>query len=305
VRACRAGLARGAEQAVAFASFLCVVLAGSLERAIAYARQSGNHRARIQASFGLAATFMHLSIPADAAVARAEQLLQDVRGEGPAEAHVLMPLSVLYAHAGRFAEARAASARCRSLLTAAAARLALARTTYAAGEIELTAGDPAAAERCWREGHEAFRAMGERGTRSTLACWLAEALYLQGRLDEAQQMTEEAEELSLSLPDDIETQALWRATRAKLLARHRQFPAARQLIADAQALISPTVWMRLRAHLLVAEAEVRQLAGDRRQAAASLHAALRIYEDQRTAPLAAQVKAALTSLNASPGSEPA
>ena len=101
----------------------------SLERAIAYARQSGNHRARIQASFGLATTFtVFLSIPADAAVARAEQLLQDVRGEGPGEAHLLTPLALLYAYVGRFAEARAASARCRSLLTAAGAGLALARS---------------------------------------------------------------------------------------------------------------------------------------------------------------------------------
>ena len=78
--------------------------------------------------------------------------------------------------------------------------------------------------------------------------------------------------------------------------RRREFPAARQLITEAQALISPTCWMGLKAHLLVAEAEVHQLAGDRDQGTDSLHAALRIYEDRRTAPLAAQVKAALASL---------
>jgi len=268
----------------------------SFERAITYARQSGNHRARIQASFGLIASFTPLSIPADAAVARAEQLLHDLRGEEQAEAHLLLPLSLLYAYAGRFAEARAALARCRSLLTAAGARLALARTADAAGHIELAAGDPAAAERCWREGYEAFSAMGARGYRSTLASLLAEALYLQERLDEAQQMTETAE--TLSTPDDFETQAWWRATRAKLLARHRQFPAARQLITEAEALILPTCFTRLKAHLLVAKAEVNQLAGDRDQAQDSLHAALRIYEDHHVVPLAGQVKAALTSLAA-------
>jgi tetratricopeptide (TPR) repeat protein len=170
------------------------------------------------------------------------------------------------------------------------------------GQIYMGAGDLAAAERYWREGHEPFCAMCERGHRTGLASRLAEALYQQGRLEEAQQMTEEAE--AIGPPDDADTQALWRATRAKLLARHRQFPAARQLIAEAQALISPTVWMRLKAHLLVAEAEVNQLAGDRDYAQACLHAALRIYED-RTAPLAGQVKAALASLAATPGNEPA
>jgi ATP/maltotriose-dependent transcriptional regulator MalT len=144
--------------------------------------------------------------------------------------------------------------------------------------------------------------MGERGHRSTLASLLAEALYLQGRLDEAQQMTEEAE--AIGPPDDTETHARWRATRAKLLARHHQFPAARQLITEAEALISPTFWMRIKAPILMAKAEVNQLAGDRDQAAASLHAALRIYEDHHAVPLASQVKAALASLAATPGSEP-
>ena len=276
--------------------------ADSFERAITYARQSGNHRALTQASYGLIAFFQPLPIPADAAVARAEQVLHDLRGEGPAEARPLLPLSLLYAYAGRFAEARAALARSRSLLTAAGARLALARSTYAAGQIELAAGDPAAAERCWRDGYEALRAMGERGLRSTLASLLAEALYRQGRLGEAQQMTENAE--TLSPPDDIETQARWRATWAKLLARHRRFPAARQLITQAEALISPTCYTELKAHLLVAKAEVNQLAGDRDQAQASLHAALRTYEDHHAVPLAGQVKAALASLTPASGSGP-
>ena len=43
-------------------------------------------------------------------------------------------------------------ARARSLLAASGARLDLARSTLAVGEIELAADDPAAAERCFREG---------------------------------------------------------------------------------------------------------------------------------------------------------
>jgi hypothetical protein len=64
-------------------------------------------------------------------------------------------------------------------------------------------------------------------------------LYAQGRLDEAQQMTEEAQ--AAAGPADIDAQARWRAARAKVLARGGQFPAARTLLDEAEALASPTV----------------------------------------------------------------
>ena len=79
-----------------------------LERAIACARQSGNHRAQMRASHWLAVTFVVLPIPADDAVARAEQLLQEASGDLWAEADLLKPLCVLYAYVGRAADARAA-----------------------------------------------------------------------------------------------------------------------------------------------------------------------------------------------------
>ncbi len=134
--------------------------------------------------------------------------------------------------------------------------------------------------------------MGERGYLSTITGLLAEAVYLQGRLDEAQQLTEEA-------------QARWQATRAKLLARRGQFPAARRLAAQAEALISPTSWAVLQAETLMAKAEVNRLAGSRDQAEASLRAALRIYEDRHATPLADQAKTALASLTGQPSTKPA
>ena len=90
------------------------------------------------------------------------------------------------------------------------------------GLIELAADDPAAAERALREGYEVLRVMGERGYLSTIAGILAEAVYRQGRLDEAQRLTEEAQ--ALAAADDFDAQSRWRATRAKVLARSGQSP---------------------------------------------------------------------------------
>jgi tetratricopeptide (TPR) repeat protein len=263
----------------------------ALERAMAYARQGGHRRMQLQASFWLATTFTLLPIPADAAIPRAEQLLQSADGEPWAEADIRMPLSKLYAYSGRFADARAAIARARSVYDGSGAKVGRAFGAYTAGEIELIAAHPAAAEQYLREACQAYRAMGERGHLSTVAGRLAEALYAQGRLGEAQQMTEQAQ--AAAAPADIDAQARWRAARARVLARAGQFPAARTLLDEAVALVSPTSWALLQAGILLARAEVDQLAGAPERAEASVRAALRVYTDRHATPLVEQAAAAL------------
>ena len=266
----------------------------ALERALAYARQSGHHRTHIQASSWLAASLGELPVPADTAVARVEQLLQAASGEPWTEAYLLLALSPLYAYTGRFNDARAGLARSQSMFAGFGANLALGYWAIPAGLVELAAGDAAAAERYLRKGYEALRAItGERGAFGYLAALLAEALCALGRLEEAQQMTEEAQ--AAAAPDDIDPHAKWRATRAKLLARRGEFSAARRLVDEAQALLPPTARSVSKAETLVAEAEVNRLAGAPGQAAACLRAALRIYEDSRATSLAEKVKAALTN----------
>jgi tetratricopeptide (TPR) repeat protein len=275
----------------------------ALERAIAYARQAGHRRVQMQASARLAWTFWALPIPADEAVARARQLLQAADGDPWAEADILVPLSLIYAYAGRFADARDATARAQSVHDRSGAKVTWARSRFAAGIVELIAGDAAAAEHHVRPAYEALQAMGERGYLSTVAGRLAEALCAQGRLDEAQQMTEEAQ--AATSPGDIDAQARWRTARARILARRGQFPAARVLLDEADALVSPTSWAALQAETLLARAEVDRLAGAPEQAAASLRAALRISQDRHATPLADQVAAALASLADDSSARPA
>ncbi len=270
----------------------------ALQRAAASARQSGNHRAERETGTWLVASLQDLPIPAEVAVGRAEQLLEAVSGDPWAEAAILPPLALLYGFAGRFAEARAAFRRGQSIFSASGAKLDWAMCAQLAGQVELMAGDPAAAEQNLREGYEALRATGDRATRGTITSLLAEALYAQGRLDEAQRMTEETQ--AAAVPDDIETQARWRATRAKLLARRGQFPAAARLAEEAEALVSPTSWAMLQAEMLAAKAEVSRLAGAPEEAEASLQAALRIYEERPAVPPAEQARALLASLTAQP-----
>ena len=63
-----------------------------------------------------------------------------------------------------------------------------------AGWVELLAGDFAKAERELRWGYDTLTAIGELSWLSTVEAILAEALYDQGRHDEAEQLTRASEE---------------------------------------------------------------------------------------------------------------
>jgi len=265
----------------------------ALQRAAAAARQSSSHRAEQESRTWLAATLWHLPIPVDVAVGRAERLLEAASGDPWEEAAILHPLSLTYGYAGRFAEARAACRRAQSILSAAGAKLDWARCALLAGEVELMAGDPAAAEQTLREGYEVLLAMGERGHRVGIVTLLAEAAYAQGRFDQALRLTEEGE--ALAFADDFVEQGRWRATRAKVLARRGQFRAAARLAEEAVALVPATCDAPERAEFLEAQAEVARLAGAPGQAEDSLRRALQFYQNRRMVALARRTRALLAS----------
>jgi predicted ATPase/DNA-binding SARP family transcriptional activator len=267
----------------------------ALERAARFARQSANHHAERESTIIQMHQLVVGPVPADEAVSRAEALLQAASGDPWAQAAILGPLSVLYGYLGRFADARAALARSQSAFARSGARIDWARLSIQGGLIELTAGDPVAAEQVITPGYDALRAMGERGWRATLATLLAEAVYAQGRLDQALGLTQEAE--ACAGPYDFDAQARWRAIRAKVLARRGQFRAAAELAEQAMALVPAAAAASELAEYLLDQAEVAQLAGQFDQADASLRKALKIYQSRRIAPLAERTRAMLARLD--------
>ena len=268
----------------------------AFERAVDCARRSGHHRAELKASRWLVFSFTLIPIRVDIAIDRAEQLLETHSGDAWAEAMIGAPLSTLYAYAGRFTDARAAITRAQAVALRSGARLDQAVSTFFMGEVDTMAGDPAAAEAKVRQGCETLRAIGERGYLASGLPMLAEAVYAQGRLAEADQLTREAE--ALAEADDLDAQTRWRATQAKVLARRGQFTAARQLAREAEALIALTSFTILQAGVLEAKAEVAKLAGEPDEAVGYLRAALHIYEEQQATALAGRARAALASLSA-------
>ena len=136
---------------------------------------------------------------------------------------------------GRFDEARAILAGVRAELADRGGGIWLAALTgQSSVDVELLAGDPAAAVEFGEEGCTLLDELGERSMLSTAAGKLAQAQYAHDQLQEAESWARRSEELGAS--DDAYTQMLWRQVKAKVLARRGEHAEAERLAREAVAI---------------------------------------------------------------------
>jgi tetratricopeptide (TPR) repeat protein len=91
-----------------------------------------------------------------------------------------------------------------------------AQTAGCAWDVCSWASDWERGEQVLREGYDMLEQMGKKGHLCTIAAHLGDAVFRQGRLDEAERLSEVSEELGAS--DDRYNEAAWRRLRAKVLA---------------------------------------------------------------------------------------
>jgi len=250
--------------------------AAHLERAAAHARLSGRRSDELDSLAWLGVCYRYGPTPAEEGMRRVGELLTAADGDRGLEASLAVARGGLNAIQGRFDEARASFADARAILADLGMRLVLAATTHAAGRLELFAGDPASAERELRRGYDELKAMGETSFLSSSAALLAEALVVQGRLEEADALADESR--TLSAEDDRISQILWRTTRARIRGREGELAEAAGLAREAVELAGSTDFLEERGHAHVALAEVLELAGRPAEARAELDRALELYE---------------------------
>src|SRR3954453_18485624 len=230
--------------------------AEAARRAIEHADAAGDTRQNLRASTLYALSALHGPTPVSEATERCRQIVEDVAGDRRAEGLVTIVLGWLEAMRGDFKTARELSGRGRAILDDLGTNVLAASTV--SSEIELLAGDPAAAERDLRPDFEALTGLGGRHLRSTVAGDLAQAVYAQGRHDEALYLAVIAEELAAE--DDVISQVFWRSVRAKVLARRGGAEEALTLAEQAVDLIRGTDSPVTLARTLVDLAEVQSLA---------------------------------------------
>jgi class 3 adenylate cyclase/tetratricopeptide (TPR) repeat protein len=254
--------------------------ARAAERAIHHAKASGRPYALLSAALGHA-----LSLgprPADEALQALEAALPD----GSLAVRPAIERAWLLAMLGRFDEAwplaEEADERDRELS---------GLRGWGLGELAECAGDHVAAADYYGRYCRRLEAYGHHGWLSTYAPKWGRELCLLGRCDEAEPLARLGRELGDR--HDVETQALWRQTKALVCSHRGDHRQAEAFVRAAVAISEQTDGLNLQAKALCDLGEVVSAAGRASESVVAFEQALEKYERKRNLALAAQVRARL------------
>ena len=250
--------------------------ANAVQQAIGQARLAGDRRQELRNTSAYAQALLAGPTPVAEAIEECNQILDRAGSDRGTRAFVLAVLAPLLAMRGELAEARTSYVSSRALYEDLGNTVLAAWVSLHSGPAELLAGDLRAAERELQRSYDALDRIGEKYFLSTVAGLLGQARYARGRYDDALAYAETAR--TLSTDDDVESQALWRSVRAKVLARQDEASEAVALAGEAVALARHTDSPVVQADALVDLAEVWRLTGLEWRAA--LDEAIVLYEQK-------------------------
>ena len=249
--------------------------ADAWDKAAEHARRAGDEDERNEILSWVASSLFFGPTPVPEGIRRCEEIRAEVVGNPGSEAWALRSLAGLHAMVGRFELARKLLAEANEIFE----ELGQTRSSSALdidGIVELLAGDLDAAEGRLRAGYLALERMGDRAFRPTTAAHLAEALYAQGRDEDAGPFTEISEQLAAK--DDLLTQVVWRRVRAKVMARQGRIDEAEDLAQEAVAIGESTDFLNTRADALVDLADIHRRAGRLDEARTAIVKGISLYE---------------------------
>jgi class 3 adenylate cyclase/tetratricopeptide (TPR) repeat protein len=234
----------------------------------------------------------------------AEERLEFARARGfrGLEADMLHVLGASEARRGRFGPGREKLSTSTEISEELGLRYMAQWSKRSLGHLELAAEDPQESERALRWSYDVLAEMGLNSSLGEAAIPLADALYAQGRYDEAQRCLETIKDEWAS--EDTSVRAPRLAVRAKLLAVDGWDKLAERTALQALRLVEPTDWLCLKADTRLAHAEVLQLAGRAEEAVPSLREALRVAETKGYTVAAAQARGRFEKLGIRATTEP-
>jgi hypothetical protein len=266
-------------------------IAGRVERADAAwseaadcARRAGDER-ELFAILGWRATAAVFGpTPVDDAIRRCEEF-RDLVGASPvAVAWTVNALALLHAMRGQFELAERLLEQANETLH----QLGSLHSSVPHIEplVRLLAGEPALAERLLRAGIETLASMNAGDLLATTTAMLAQAVYAQGRVGEADELCRVAAHAAAT--DDIVTQVIWRGVKAKTLAGEGLCDQAEALAREAVALVEPTDLLSHHGDAMLDLAEVLRTCSRTDEYHGVVQTALSLYENKGHAAGAAR-----------------
>jgi class 3 adenylate cyclase/tetratricopeptide (TPR) repeat protein/type II secretory pathway predicted ATPase ExeA len=245
------------------------------ERSVEHARLAGNGRLVARTAANLADFALLGPTPVRQAIAICEKLMSDGLSDRQVECTVLCRLAQLRAMNGELDVARRLCEQGRAGLRDLGEGVFAAATGIDLALIELLGGDISFAEQELRSDYEFLERKGETYYLSTMAALLSRLAREQGRDEEALRLSVAAE--AASAEDDFDSQALWRAARAPILARAGQLEEAEALARAAVELVRRSEAPVLQADALSDLAVVLNIAGKAGEARRTLDEAISLY----------------------------
>ena len=273
----------------------------AFRNALSYAERGNYPAERAEAIGWLLLSTVLGPAPAAQGIVLCDEFAQSEKDDPTIQAWCSVARAVLEAMRGEFERARELLAAGTSALEALGLTVWAANTAQEAFLIENIAGTPAAATETLLRGYETLDRMGERGLLSTVAGFLAQALYAQGDYEDAARFSRASEDAAAT--DDVFSQMLWRISRARILVRQGDIERAEALAQEAVRLGEATDLVNTRADMLCDLAEVLSLAGRREDAVPALAQAARMYEQKGNSP--GHERALALAADASPASSSA
>jgi class 3 adenylate cyclase/tetratricopeptide (TPR) repeat protein len=250
----------------------------ALEQALEHTSRSVAPRTWNAVLFEIGTCLLDGPDPLVEAVAFAQRQLEVARAEElrGVEADMLHVLGAGLGRRGDFDAGRAALVEASAISEELGLRYMAQWSRRNLGHLELAASDPAAAERVLRDSWDVLTEMGLNSSLGETAVPLAEALFEQGRHEEAATVLRTVKDEWASGDASIAGPRL--AMRARLQAAEGFPVIALQTAGRALRVVRPTDLLCLRADTLLVHAEVARIAGEDEIAADSAGEALRISE---------------------------
>jgi class 3 adenylate cyclase len=210
-------------------------------------------------------------MPVTTAIARVEEILREHRGNRTVEAYMFHALAHLQARLGEFDTARASSDRYRSFLLDTGQQIGYLRSAELRFDVEMLAGDPAAACAVAEEAYADLLKKGDRWP--YLGAFLAQARFTLGRFEDAVEVADVAASSKIAVE-----RALGLGVLARVRARSGDADTSAALIGEAVSIVEQTDFLFDRGTVFLDQSDVLRQFGRPDESRVALERALGEFE---------------------------